>query len=176
MDYSSLVYILVIIGLAGAVVYLFSKMKVDKPGKKERTSYIGSDTNNLSSKQLQLQAYERLTLLAGRIALPGLISRVSQPGLSVRDMQLLLSQTIRQEFDYNITQQIYVSADAWNAIKSLKDQNVLIIHQIAGALPPEATGNDLCRVLLEFLMNDPKGTLHEVVCEVLSYEAKDLLQ
>ena len=176
MDYSSLVYILVIIGLAGAVVYLFSKMKVDKPGKKERTSYIGSDPNNLSSKQLQLQAYERLTLLAGRIALPGLISRVSQPGLSVRDMQVLLSQTIRQEFDYNITQQIYVSADAWNAIKSLKDQNVLIIHQIAGALPPEATGNDLCRVLLEFLMNDPKGTLHEVVCEVLSYEAKDLLQ
>ena len=175
MEFNTIIYILIIIGLAAAVVYLFSKMKTDKPAKKVKLTDFGSDSSNLSSKQLQLQAYERLTLLAGRIALPGLISRVSQPGLSVKEMQILLSQTIRQEFDYNITQQIYVSADAWNAIKSLKDQNVLIIHQIAGALPAEATGNDLCRVLLEFLMNDPKGTLHEVVCEVLSYEAKEIL-
>jgi len=176
MDSSALIYIVIIIALAGAVVYMFSKMKADKPAKKINTSnLIPDNTGSMTSKQLQLQAYERLTLLAGRIALPGLISRVAQPGLSVKEMQVLLSQTIRQEFDYNITQQIYVSADAWNAIKSLKDQNVLIIHQIANAMPPEATGNDLCRVLLEFLMNDPKGTLHEVVCEVLSYEAKDLL-
>jgi len=39
-------------------------------------------------------------------------------------------------------------------------------------LPPHATGLDLNKLLLEFLMNDKKGTLHEVVSEVLSYEAK----
>ena len=33
----------------------------------------------------------------------------------------------------------------------------------------------LDKLLLEFLMNDKKGTLHEVVSEVLSFEAKKLM-
>ncbi len=175
MDSTTLIYIVIIIALAGVVAYLFSKMKKDTPARPVKTANIGGEPGSLNSQQLQLQAYERLTLLAGRIALPGLIARVSNPALSARDMQMMLTQTIRQEFDYNITQQIYVSADAWNAIKSLMEQNILIVHQIASALPPEATGNDLCKILLEYLMNDPKGTMHEVVCEVLSYEAKTIL-
>jgi len=176
MESTTLIYIVIIIALGGAVAYLFTKLKKDTPTRPIKTANIGGvDAGSLNSQQLQLQAYERLTLLAGRIALPGLIARVSNPALSARDMQMILTQTIRQEFDYNITQQIYVSADAWNAIKSLMEQNILIVHQIATALPPEATGNDLCKILLEYLMNDPKGTMHEVVCEVLSYEAKTIL-
>lgn len=127
------------------------------------------------SPQLRLQAYERLTLLVDRIALPNLISRVNQAGLSARDMQLLLTRSIREEFDYNITQQIYVSPEAWNAVKNLKEQNLLVINQLANTLPPVATGLDLNKLLLEYLMTDKKGSLHEVVSEVLSYEAKALL-
>ena len=87
------------------------------------------------SKQLQLQAYERLTLLIDRIALPNLISRLNQPELSAKEMQLLLIHSIKQEFDYNITQQIYVSASAWNAVKNLKDQTMLVINQFGSTLP-----------------------------------------
>jgi hypothetical protein len=128
-----------------------------------------------STRTLRLQAYERLTLLVDRIALPNLISRVNQGGVSAREMQLLLTRNIKEEFDYNITQQIYVSADAWNAVKNLKEQNMLVVNQLANALPLHATGLDLNKLLLEFLMNDKKGNLHEVVSEVLSYEAKKLL-
>ena len=124
---------------------------------------------------MQLQAYERLTLLVDRIALPNLISRMNQSGISAREMQMLLIQTIKQEFDYNITQQIYVSAAAWNAVKSLKEQTMLIINQYASTLPQEATGADLNKLLLEYLMNDPKGNLHELVSEAISYEARKLL-
>jgi len=124
--------------------------------------------------QMQLQAYERLTLLVDRIALPNLISRVNQGGLSAREMQLVLTKNIKEEFEYNISQQIYVSPDAWTAVKNLKEQNLLVINQFANALPPHATGLDLNKLLLEFLMNDKKGSLHEVVSEVLSYEAKKL--
>ncbi len=88
---------------------------------------------------MKLQAYERLILLADRIALPNLISRSNQPGLSAREMQNLLVQTIRQEFDHNITQQIYVSPEAWDAIRNLKEQNMLIINQVASFLPESAT-------------------------------------
>ena len=125
---------------------------------------------------MQLQSYERLLILVDRIALPHLISRVNQPHATAREMQLLLTQNIRSEFDYNITQQIYVSPDAWNTVKNLKEQNLLIINQLANVLPPNATGLDLNKLLLEFLMNDKKGTLHEVVSEALSYEAKKLME
>jgi len=91
-------------------------------------------------------------------------------------MQLLLTQQIRQEFEYNVTQQIYVTPESWEAVRNLKDQNLLIINQIASFLPLEATGQDLNRSILEMLMQNPKASLHNVVADVLSYEAKKLMQ
>ena len=85
---------------------------------------------NFLTKPLRLQAYERLVLLAERIALPNLISRISQPGLSARDMQFLLIESIKQEYEYNASQQIYVSEAAWDAVRSLRDQNSLMINSI----------------------------------------------
>lgn len=153
--------------LAGFLAYLFWQQR--KSAKEE------NGNQNPSTRSLQLQAYERLALLIDRIALPNLISRVNQSGASARDMQVLLTHSVREEFDYNITQQIYVSADAWNAVKNLKEQNMLVINQLASALPPNATGLDLNKLLLEYLMTDKKGRLHEVVSEVVNYEAKKLL-
>lgn len=142
---------------------------------KNGTADTAAADPNRPTLQMQLQAYERLMLLVDRIALPNLISRVNQPSSNAKEMQLILTQTIRSEFDYNITQQVYVSADAWTAVKNLKEQNLLIINQFANALPLNATALDLSKLLLEFLMNDKKGALHEVVSEVLSYEAKKLI-
>src|SRR5829696_1676616 len=66
-----------------------------------------------SSKPLKLQAYERLVILCERISLPNLISRVNQPNLTVGEMQYMLVENIKQEFEYNASQQIYVSQAAW---------------------------------------------------------------
>jgi hypothetical protein len=128
-----------------------------------------------NSNALQLQAYERLTLLVDRIAIPNLISRNSHDGLTAREMQLVFTKTIRDEFDFNITQQIYITPETWQAVKNLKETNLLIINQVSSILPPNATGLDLNKSLLQFLMNDKKGNLHELVSEALSYEAKKLL-
>lgn len=171
MDISTTAVLVVIIVLliAGFIVYVsFQQNKTDKR-EKENLSEDGVTRN------LRLQAYERLTLLVDRIALPNLISRVNQNGIGARDMQLLLTKSIREEYDYNISQQIYVTPDAWNAVKNLKEQNLLVVNQFASALPPNATGLDLNKLLLEYLMTDKKGQLHEVVGEVLSYEAKKLM-
>ena len=125
--------------------------------------------------QMQLQAYERLTILVDRIALPNLISRVSISDVSVMEMQVILTQNIKEEFSHNITQQLYVSADAWSAVKNLKEQNLLIINQYAKTLPPQATGLDLNKNLLEYCLQNKKGALHEVVNEVLNFEMKKTL-
>jgi hypothetical protein len=129
----------------------------------------------IPSRQLQLQAYERLILLTDRIALPNLIARVNTPGLSARDMQSLLTHSIRQEFEHNITQQIYVSTEAWGVVRDYKEQNLMIVNQVASFLPEEATGTDLNRSLLDLLVQNPKASLQNVVSEALSYEAKKLM-
>jgi len=170
MDLTTTVLIIIIVLLiAGFIVYLsYQQNKRDKEEQENQKP-------DQSTRTLRLQAYERLTVLVDRIALPNLISRVNQNGIGARDMQLLFTRSIKEEFDYNITQQIYVSPDAWNAVKNLKEQNMLVINQLASALPPHATGMDLNKLLLEYLMKDKKGQLHDVVSEVLSYEAKKLL-
>jgi len=162
---SNIVLGILAIILIAFVYYLFTNRK-DSENKEAATD---------ATRQMQLAAYERLILLVDRISLPNLISRLNQPGATAKEMQHLLVQSIKQEYEYNISQQIYVSADAWSAIKNLKEQNILVINQFANTLPPHATGLDLNKFLLEYLMNDKKGALHEVVSEVLSYEAKKLL-
>ena len=129
----------------------------------------------VATTPLKLAAYERLILLADRISLPNLISRSNQPGLTVREMQHLLVQTIRQEFDHNITQQLYVSPEAWDAIRNLKEQNLLIIHQVATFLPENASGQDLNKAMLEMVVQNPKASLHHIVADALSFEAKKVL-
>jgi hypothetical protein len=132
--------------------------------------------DNFTTRPLQLQAYERLVLLCERISLPSLISRVSQPGLSAREMQVFLIESIKQEFEYNISQQVYVSTLSWDAVRNLRDQNMLIINQIASILPPEAKASDLNKQLLEVLMNQQDKVLHTIVLETLNFEAKQLLK
>lgn len=160
--------------LGGTLAYIFWRERSkSKKGFRERPL---SSHSSLDPLQLQLQAYERLILLTERIALPGLISRTSQPGISGKDMQMMLTHTIRQEYEHNITQQLYVTSEAWDAIKNLKEQNIHIINQVASILPADVSGTDLNRQLLEMIVQNPKVSLHSVVAEVLSYEAKKIMR
>ncbi len=164
--------LLIAVVLAGSLAYLFWKQR------KEAKKPIGNKPAApiADTKQMQLQAYERLVLLTDRIALPNLINRVNTPGLSAREMQALLIQNIKQEFEHNITQQIYVTPEAWDAVRNLKEQNILIINQVAGILHEEATGQDHNKNLLELIMQNPKASLQNIVSDALSYEAKKLMK
>jgi hypothetical protein len=131
--------------------------------------------DNFLTKPLRLQAYERLVLLVERIALPNLISRLSQPGLSARDMQFLLLESIKQEYEYNSSQQIYVSETAWNAVRSLRDQNLLMINTISKSLPSDATATELNRQLMEAMMHEEKAAIHTFAANTLNAEAKKIM-
>ena len=171
MDFTITTILIIIIVLLVATFIVYVSFQQNKKYIKDTENQNGDE----ATRTLRLQAYERLALLVDRIALPNLITRVNQNGISARDMHLLLIRSIREEYDYNISQQIYVTPDAWNAVKNLKEQNMLVVNQFASALPPNATGLDLNKLLLEYLMTDKKGQLHEVVSEVLSYEAKKMM-
>ena len=163
------VVIAVIIGLFIAVlIYLQQKIGV-------ATKSIDKDT-----KILKLQAYERLILLANRISIPHLITRLQNDGKSnsthsATDQQLLLVSTIKEEFEHNVTQQLYVSKTAWEAVTNFKEKNILLIHQAAATLPVGSNAGELNRLLISFLGSDPAGDMHQLVTEVLSVEVKQIL-
>jgi predicted transcriptional regulator len=70
---------------------------------------------------------------------------------------------------------MYISPASWKAVKNLKEKNLQIINQIGQQLPAEATGLDLQKAIMQYLMTNPTAVLHELVSEALSYEAKQLL-
>jgi hypothetical protein len=131
--------------------------------------------NDFNTIPLQLQAYERLVLFCERTALPNLVGRMNHPQLSSRELQMLLVENIKQEYEYNISQQVYVSSVAWNAVQNLKDQTLLMINQVANVLPPDAKGSDLSKQLIEVIMSQQEKALHTIVLEALNFEARKLL-
>ena len=167
----------VLVALLILYFYFYQKDKKSLPADiRPATPVAASTAPAAATQQLQLQAYERLVILADRIAIPNLISRSNQPGFNKTEMQQVLIQTIKQEFDHNLSQQIYVSADAWEAVRNLKEQNMHLINQVASILPPEANGLDLNKKLLDFVMNQPHGSLHTLVQDAVSAEAKKLMK
>ena len=163
IDLSTLLLSVLLALAIGGLVLLRSRTPVPASG-------------DFQTLQLRLQAYERLVLLAERIALPHLISRLNTPSASADEMKALLIETIKQEFDYNSTQQLYVSATAWEAVRNLKEQNILLINQVAASLGWQATGAMLNKKLLELMLAQQDKPLDDVVKAVLNEEAKRLMR
>lgn len=125
--------------------------------------------------KLRLQAYERITLLTERISFQNLLSRINNSGLTSRQMQMSLIDSIKQEYDYNLSQQIYVSPEVWRAVNNLKEQNIYIVNQLASTLPANASGMDLNKHIVDYLINNSNASLHNIVLEAINFEAKKLM-
>ena len=164
MEQSLLALIVAVLALAFSIIALLPR------------SQSTSAQPTAEIRSLRLQAYERLVLLTERIALPNLISRLAQPGLTALQMKLLLIENIKQEFDYNSTQQLYVSDIAWDSVRNLKEQNLAMIHQVSASMNADATGSELSVVLLEVIMQQSGAPLHELVAKTLNQEAKILMK
>jgi hypothetical protein len=106
---------------------------------------------------LKLQAYERLALFCERIAIPNLLLRMREEGMSSKDLRISMLLAIQQEFEYNLTQQVYVSEQLWEIIKLARDETVNIINEVCNELPKEADGRQLAGTLLNLLNNKSTG-------------------
>lgn len=125
--------------------------------------------------RLQLQAYERLAILCERIGLNNLLKRYYSPELSAKLLQSTIIQTVETEFEYNVSQQLYVSTAAWDGVKRLKEQNIFIINQLAAMLPPNASAKDLAEKITAFLASDENASLQQIVSTLINNEAKMLM-
>ena len=76
---------------------------------------------------LKVQAYERFLLYLERVQLPQLVKRVYTPGMEKGAFHLQLLQNVREEFEHNLAQQLYVSNSTWNAVVNAKEE---LVNQI----------------------------------------------
>jgi hypothetical protein len=102
---------------------------------------------------IRLQAYERMSLFLERIAPNNLVIRINQPELDARVFHQMLLKEIRDEYNHNVSQQVYMSDDVWQQIKTAKEDLITAINATAGELPDESTSLDLAKNLFEYLMN-----------------------
>lgn len=98
---------------------------------------------------LRLQAYERLTLFLERISPGTLVFRVHKAHMTGRMLHTELLATVREEFEHNVTQQIYVSDRAWQEVKMAKEETLRIINVAAEQTPQDANGTALSQRIFE---------------------------
>ena len=151
-----------------AIAWLLAEFKGMKDNIIERMGI-----NNEVIK-LKLQALERFTLYAERSSLKNLVSRTPASGVTVVDLQLSLLDSLRSEYEYNVSQQIYIDPKMWKAITNLKDQNSFIINQLAATLPSDAAGIELSKRILEYVASTD-SELNATVLSALQFEAKRIL-
>ena len=132
-------------------------------------------SSNPEIRRLQLQAYERCIILCERMAFASLLDRSNYRNSSANQLKNELTQLIKQEFDYNLSQQLYVSPTAWDGLSKLKEQQIFIIHQISGILPNNASGNEMAGKIMELLSHDENASLQPIVVNLLRSEARQLM-
>jgi hypothetical protein len=118
----------------------------------------------------RMQAYERMTLFLERIQPQNLLIRLTVAGLSAKDFQKMLLDEIRNEYNHNASQQVYMSEEVWNQIRNAKEDLIILINEASMRVSPEASSIDLSKKIFEMVMDkkvDPIGhSLSELKKEI----------
>lgn len=115
--------------------------------------------NNELILPTRLQAYERLCLLLERLSPNNLILRVNDPDYNAAQLHQRLLIDIRDEFNHNLSQQIYVSDDTWNLIKKAIEDLNTSINSASQAIAPDSRGIELAKKIFEHYMALEKDSL-----------------
>ncbi len=115
--------------VVGAVSFYFFKMHITNEEKRRR--FLLRQANQKAALPLKLQAYERMALFLERISLGKLLLRVKPTSDNIDDYEDLLTRTIDMEFDHNLAQQIYLTGECWNVIKTAKNATIGMVRKAA---------------------------------------------
>jgi len=108
--------------------------------------------NSRTVTPIKLQAYERIVLFLERISLESLLVRTSSSNMTAQQLHSALLSAIRNEFEHNLSQQIYMTPQAWEVVRNARSNTIKLINTEAEKLSPNATGMILSKQLLEKVM------------------------
>ena len=135
--------------ITGVIAYYFFKEHTKNEDGRRR--FLLKQDMQVNAMPLRLQAYERIALLLERLSPSKLLIRVQPLSSNKEDYINLLIQNIEQEFEHNLSQQIYVSQKCWSIITTAKNATIQLIRK-AGLSEKTDTANKLREIILTEMM------------------------
>ena len=124
------------VAVTGWILYLIVKRYFDNQ-QKERLLQMKIDERRETLKvvtPIRLQAYERMALFLERISPDSLVLRCWQPGMDLKLLQGVMTKNIRDEWEHNLSQQVYIDTDTWTHIREAKDEMINLVNSSAVTL------------------------------------------
>ena len=124
---------------------------------------------------IKLQAYERITLFLERITVDSLLVREKDNNLNSRGFHQKLLSAIRAEYEHNLSQQIYLSPDAWHIVKNAKEAVIEMVNKTAIEVNPEDPAIELSKKIIDHQM-EMNNSPAQVALEFINKEVKSFLE
>lgn len=157
-----------------ALAVLYGMFLVVKTFTEKELSKTQVDIKRKSSEYVlpnRLQAYERVCLLLERISVGNIVMRVNNPEFNVAMLHSQLLTEIRSEFNHNLSQQIYMSDDAWTLVKKAVEETTALINQSYGDIAnKELKGFELAKAIF----NRQAATTSDPIEEALLFIKREI--
>ena len=157
-----LLKILLPAGAVFAAAYLIVKRFLDN--ERDRRELENKRQNQAAVTPLRLQAYERIVIFLERINPSALVVRVGRNGLNA----------IKAEYEHNLSQQIYMSYNAWELVKTTKEEIIKLVNITSTKVPHESPANDLALAILNISGSLGKKLPNDVALEFIKKEVRGI--
>ena len=114
----------------------------------------------------RLHAYERMTLFLERMSPDNLLVRLNAGNMPAKDFHHMLLSEVRNEYNHNVSQQVYISEEVWELIKNAKEDLIVSINDAASEVGEEATSLDLSKKIFEKTMAKAVDPLAHALTEL----------
>ncbi|MGF7216149.1 hypothetical protein GGR92_002314 [Spirosoma lacussanchae] len=142
---------------AGLVLYgMYLTVKLLLEREADRHRYDTKNRYTEAVVPIRLQAYERMTLFLERISPNNLLLRLGGSSTTVLDFQQRLLQEIRDEYNHNLSQQVYMSQAVWDQIQAAMNDVMTLINQASGDTRPDAPALELSKRIFERIIQKEK--------------------
>lgn len=169
--FKEFLFLLIPVLILTAAVWVFVRYYI-KTEKEKLIVKIGLKNKEIITP-VRLQAYERLVLLLERMESSQVILRNVSLGQSASQLQQSLINNIKAEFDHNLSQQLYISSEAWILIKKAHETIITSINEAASKIDADGSAADLAQLIFQSEANNEQPEIQNAM-EYLKNEARML--
>lgn len=114
----------------------------------------------------RLHAYERMTLFLERMSPHNLLVRLNTGSMPAKEFHQVLLAEVRNEYNHNVSQQVYISEEVWELIKNAKEDLIVSINDAAGEMEEQSTSLELSKKIFEKTMAKTVDPLAHALTEL----------
>jgi hypothetical protein len=128
--------------------------------------------NNKALAPLRISAYERIIVMLERCTPQAMVMRLSTSSSNATFLHLDLTKELREEFEHNISLQMYVSEECWNKVKRAKEETGELYKVAFTRVNAGSSASDYAREILHLEATVGNSAIREAIVAVRSEMGK----